>query len=144
MGITIKRKTVFMFSILVIANIALWVTHDCSEIRNDPCPIPDQIKFLDTAMLNEKEYVLVELTTGWHEKTFYLELFTGDVIFDYCGKANIQPIFSEELKYGPYDQTAIQWPEKIEIKNKQILIHYTKDEKKSKWLVDVPVIWHQN
>jgi hypothetical protein len=142
MGIKIKWKTVFMFSILIILNIALWVIYDCHQARQDDCFIADQVKFLDIATLNEKEHVLVELTTGWHEKTFYLELFPGDVIFDYCGKANMQPISSEELKYGPYDQPAIQWPEKIEIKNKQIIIHYTKDKKKSKPLVDVPVIWH--
>jgi hypothetical protein len=63
-------------------------------------------------------------------------------VFDSCGEPIDNEIATEMIDYFAGTKDIVQWPEKIEIINKQILIHYTKDVKKSKPLVDVPVIWH--
>ncbi len=142
MGLKVKPKIVLIIVSVFLINILVWFFFKFSELRDNPCLTVDQVKVLDTATLNKKEYVLALMITGWHEKVEYLGLFAQNVKFDDCGKPTIDPLSFIDIYYGPEGEEEIQWPEKIEIKNKQILIHYTKDVKKSKPLVNVPVIWH--
>lgn len=80
--------------------------------------------------------------TGFQEKVEYLLLYPNNVVLDSCGNPIGHEIATELIDYSAGTNNIVQWPDKIEIKNKQILIHYTKDVKKSKPLVAVPVIWH--
>jgi hypothetical protein len=143
MGFKIKLKTVMLISLLLVANISFLMFYTC-VYHADDCKDYGQMYFIDIATINGKEHTLLTQKTGFQEKVEFLLLYPHNVVFDSCGEPIGDEIATEMIDYFAGTNDIIQWPEKIEIKNKQIIIHYTKDKKKSKWLVDVPVIWHQN
>jgi hypothetical protein len=141
MGFKIKPKTVLLISLLLAANLSFIIFYAC-VYNTDDCKDYGQMYFIDIATINGKVHTLLMQQTGFQEKVEYLLLYPNNVVFDSCGEPIGNEIATEMIDYFEGTNDIVQWPEKIEIKNKQILIHYTKDVNKSKPLVDVPVIWH--
>ncbi|MCP3931733.1 MAG: hypothetical protein GY705_21870 [Bacteroidetes bacterium] len=141
MGVKIKLKTVTLILLLLVANVSFLMFYTCAY-NTDDCKDYGQVNFIDIATIDGKEHTLLMRQTGFQEKVQFLLLYPHNVVFDSCGKPMGDKIATEMIDYFAGTNDIVQWPEIIEIKNKQILIHYTKDVKKSKPLVDVPVIWH--
>ena len=141
MGVSLKRNTVIAILLLLAANVSFLTLYTCFHNTGN-CVDMGKVKFIDTATVDGREYTLLMRQTGFQDKVQFLLLYPNDIVFDSCGNPVGDEIADETIDYGPEKGPIIQWPEKIEIKNKQIIIYYTKDVKKRKPLVDVPVIWH--
>jgi hypothetical protein len=141
MEFKIKPKAVILISLLLAGNLAFLIFYTC-VYNAKGCKDYGQMYFIDIATINGKVYTLMMQQTGFQEKVEYLLLYPNNVVFDSCGEPIGEEIATEMIDYFAGTNDIVQWPDKIEIKNKQIIIHYTKDIKKSKPLVDVPVIWH--
>ncbi len=141
MGFKIKPKAVILISLLLAANLSFLTFY--TFVHNiDDCKDYGQMYFIDIATINGKVHTLLIQKTGFQEKVEYLLLYPNKVVFDSCGNPVGNEIATEMIDYFASTNDIVQWPDKIEIKNKRILIHYTKDVNKSKPLVDVPVIWY--
>lgn len=144
MGLRIKRKSAIgILLLLLIANLSFLTFYTCFY-NADNCIDIGQVKFLDTATVDGKEYTLLMRQTGFQDKVQFLLLYPNNIMFDSCGNPVGDEIAYETIDYGPERGPIIQWPEKFEIKDKQITIHYTKDKNKRKPIIDIPVIWHQS
>lgn len=142
MGFLIKRKTIIFLVILITANIIFFLFYTCVYTTED-CKDIGQVRFLDAATVNGKEYTLLVRQTGFQEKVQFLLLYPHNLVFDACGDPEGNEVSNEIIDYGHESKNIVQWPVKIEIKDKQIIVHYTKNERERKPLVDIPVIWHQ-
>lgn len=141
MGVRIKRNTVIAILLLLVANVSFLTLYTCFHNTDNSIDM-GKVKFIDTATVDGKEYTLLMRQTGFQDKVQFLLLYPNDMVFDSCGEPIGKEIATEMIDYFAGTNDIVQWPDKIEIKNRQIIIHYTKDVNKSKPLVDVPIIWH--
>ncbi len=142
MEIKIKRKTAIATLIVFISIFSILTFYSCTY-NPDDCHDIGAEKFIDSATVGGKEYTLLMRQTGFQDKIYSLLLYPHNIVFDSCGNPVGDEIDYEHIDYGPENSPSIQWPEKIEIKDDKIIIHYTKDEDRRKPIIDIPVIWHQ-
>ena len=62
----------------------------------------DQLRYADSIERNNKTYYLYTLTTGWHDKAVYIQLYNKKPILDKCKNSVIKPIY--EIVYDDYPE----------------------------------------
>ena len=107
-----KLKSLFVLLVLLMSLIA------CSDETD--CGISDAITKVQSLTIYNKSYFLILRTSGFQDKVSFYELYENSTIFDGCGRANVNPIASVEIK----DSENLS---KLIIENRGIQIIYSKN-----------------
>lgn len=100
--------SIFKLVIFVILTVILAITGLLIYERKTSCFgfILDQEVVLSTNKIEGKEYTLTTLTSGWHDKVFFIKLYNTSLKRDKCNKIITYAIYSD--LYDPGESYSIK------------------------------------
>ena len=101
------------------AFLLLCLIASCNN-QTTECPLTlDQTSIIEQKVHNGTTYYLVERISGWHEKTFIIQLFDKKPEFDKCNENIIAPIIDDSVSTDLEIKSFL-----IDLESKQYEIEY--------------------